>query len=411
MSVEKKRKHQDEVKRTTAAFYPKRHNRQNHFSILQEKEAEYREDAVMKMYEKVLTDDNFEMFVIYELRRRFEAIAKKFRPCMGDVFVTGDSDGSQLGMASTTAVSRLTLFMELTDKDIVHVTCGSMSNFVLDRQGRVFSWGSSDKGALARRTEENTDSAEERAERVTGFKPSKHGLKIAATSEDESICDVAAGTGHVLFLTRTGNVYVGGSYLLENRSWREEPPPDHPDEDDTATVLYEGAAPRGFREGPRHVFKMPSFVDRIYAGSSMSAARLVNGTLVTWGCDAKGELGRGSGEEICGIVLNPKNAAEEAVRFETMKDDFLIPKPVKFSEAIGEYVVLDVACGQNHMLVVVRLGSDQETRVYGTGLNQYGQLGLGDRIDRNVLTLVSWLVWEGQNASISFASNILLQDS
>ena len=412
----KPKRQEDEVKPAAEASAPNRTSEQNHVSRLLEEEATRRECAlivekynenralILKKHHEELTS------LLYDFRSSLEA-TKTESPSMGDVFVTGSNDCSQLGFTSAEEVSRLTLFKELVDKDIVQITCGSLSNFVRDRQGRVFSWGTSDKGALARRTKENTDSDEKRAERVTGFKPSNHGLEIAATSEDESICGVAAGDCHVLFLTRNGNVYVGGSYVIENRSWREEPPPDHPDEDDTETTLYEGAAPHGFREGPRHVFKMPSIVDRIYAGSSMSAARLVDGTLVTWGCDAQGELGRGSPKEICDIVQKAENAAGKDVRLKTMKDNFLIPKPVEFSEPIGKYVVLDVACGKNYMLVVVRLGNDQETRVYGTGLNAYGQLGLGDQNARNVLTLVSWSVLDGRNARLSFGSNILLQDS
>ena len=192
-----------------------------------------------------------------------------------------------------------------------------------------------------------------------------------------------------MFLSSKGAVYVAGSYLIDNKAWREEPPPDQPDNDNTATELYEGAAPRGFREEARHIYKMPQQVDRIYAGSSMSAARLVDGTLVTWGCDAKGELGRGSSEEDCNTVLNPIDSAAKKRCKQIMTDDFLIPKPVKYADNIGPHIVVDVACGQNHMLVVVKENGSFETRVYATGLNQYGQLGLGDQINRNVLTLVS----------------------
>lgn len=405
MFVDKKRKYEVEegkvevadgdmqwgaVSATKVPARPKRTSVENQFSRSQEAHAEHFVDEVMQMYKSVLTHDNVPTGAVQEVRRLLEEIHAKYSPSMGDVFLTGSSDCCQLGLASQDSVSRLTLFNELVDKDIVHVTCGSMSNFVLDRQGRVYSWGSSDKGALARRTDLVADPETEfKAERVTGFNPSKLGtVKIPAANEDSSISQVVAGAGHVLFLSNTGAVYVAGSYLIDNKAWREEPPPDQPDKDNTLTELYEGAAPLGFREEPRHVYRMPQLVDQIYAGSSMSAARLADGTLVTWGCDAKGELGRGTPAEISDTVLNPKDSAEKELCVKIMKDDFLIPKPVKFSHPMGKHVVLDVACGQNHMLVVVRLVGQSGTRVYGTGLNQYGQLGLGDEKNRNELTLI-----------------------
>ena len=182
MSVEKKRKFaveegkgeaaDGEVKwgalsATKVAARPRRTSEENQFSRSQEAHAEHYVQEVMQMYEAVLSDDALPTGTVLEVRRLLDEICAKYSPSMGDVFVTGSSDCCQLGLASRDSVSRLTLYNELVDKDIVHVTCGSMSNFVLDRQGRVYSWGSSDKGALARRTDTVVDpDTEFKAERV-----------------------------------------------------------------------------------------------------------------------------------------------------------------------------------------------------------------------------------------------------
>jgi alpha-tubulin suppressor-like RCC1 family protein len=383
---------------------PKRRGEESSFQISQRDHWNYLVQKTFQLYESELTERNggkFHPSIAIEIRRVLEEIKSKYCPTIGDVFVTGSNDGCQLGGAVSVSVSRLTLFKQLVDARIVHVTCGSMSNFILDQQGRVYSWGSSDKGALGRRTDTEADpDTEFKAIQITGFMPSRMApaFRMIANddkstnndeNDDTNILQVVAGGSHVLFLSNHGSVYVAGSYVMDNKSWREEAPPDQPDQDYTDTELYEGAAPRGFRDQPRHVYRLPQLVDKIFAGTSMSAARLVDGTLMTWGSDAKGELGRGSTEENCEIVLNPKDKNEKKRAFEIMKHDFLVPKPVKYSPAIGKHIVLDVACGQNHMLVVLREEDSFETKVYGTGLNQYGQLGLGDATNRNVLTLVS----------------------
>jgi regulator of chromosome condensation len=383
----------------------KRREEENSFQLSQRQHWYHLVQQTFQLYESELTERNggkFHMSIALEIRRVLEEIKSKYCPTIGNVFVTGSNDGCQLGEASSVSVSRLIIFKHPTGADIVHATCGSMSNFILDNQGRVYSWGSSDKGALGRRTDTEADPETEfKATQITGFHPSRMAPALRSatnddinsfngdSNDDSKILQVVAGGSHVLFLSNCGNVYVAGSYVMDNKSWREEAPPDQPDQDYTDTELYEGAAPRGFRDQPRHVYRLPQLVDKIFAGTSMSAARLADGTLMTWGCDAKGELGRGSTVETCDIVLNPKDANEKKKAFEIMKHDFLIPKPVKYSPAIGKHIVLDVACGQNHMLVVLREEDSFETKVYGTGLNQYGQLGLGDNTNRNVLTLVS----------------------
>jgi len=118
----------------------------------------------------------------------------------------------------------------------------------------------------------------------------------------------------------------------------------------------------------------------------------VDGTLVTWGLDTSGELGRG-------IEADTRSDMKEYKTFEGVKkkqlqelakSTFLIPKPVVYEPPVGKHTVLDVACGDYHILVVVQREGDDGPVVYSSGLNQYGQLGQGDDQNRNVLTLVSY---------------------
>lgn len=68
---------------------------------------------------------------------------------------------------------------------------------------------------------------------------------------------------------------------------------------------------------------------------------------------------------------------------------YLQPKPVVFAHnpPISPKVIA-IACGLNHLLVVARNPQSLRGNLYSSGMNNWGQLGHGDRVDRRTLTLV-----------------------
>lgn len=76
-------------------------------------------------------------------------------------------------------------------------------------------------------------------------------------------------------------------------------------------------------------------------------------------------------------------------------NDYLVPQPVVWDEGLTvEKTVTNMACGAYHLLVIARNNNHHNVginSVYASGLNQYGQLGLGDTRDRKVLTRVKKL--------------------
>lgn len=70
-------------------------------------------------------------------------------------------------------------------------------------------------------------------------------------------------------------------------------------------------------------------------------------------------------------------------------EQFLTPKPVRWATS-GKKTVLSVACGELHILVVARDKGESQSEVHSSGLNQYGQLGHGDQLERHELTPVSF---------------------
>jgi alpha-tubulin suppressor-like RCC1 family protein len=79
----------------------------------------------------------------------------------------------------------------------------------------------------------------------------------------------------------------------------------------------------------------------------------------------------------------------QAPCFDKMREHFLTPKAVRWAGAIP-YIrkkVVDVACGGFHILVAA--SDSSSPALYTSGLNQYGQLGHGDLVDRHELTRVT----------------------
>ena len=85
---------------------------------------------------------------------------------------------------------------------------------------------------------------------------------------------------------------------------------------------------------------------------------------------------------------------------EIVRDSHLVPKPVLWDDIPPslDYKrnVLNVACGGFHLLVIandVQSGNGEEggNAIYSSGLNNYGQLGLGDRKNRDKLIRVCFI--------------------
>lgn len=141
---------------------------------------------------------------------------------------------------------------------------------------------------------------------------------------------------------------------------------------------------------------------RIVAGYSINAALLEDETLVTWGMGHKGELARSEamtqpdadgnfelGKTFCyepetddegNIFLAPK---EDVIR-----DMFLLPKAPLWDNALPtlKKIVVGVAAGGFHLLVAARDPGQAESKLYSSGLNNYGQLGHGDVNGKDVVT-------------------------
>jgi alpha-tubulin suppressor-like RCC1 family protein len=122
------------------------------------------------------------------------------------------------------------------------------------------------------------------------------------------------------------------------------------------------------------------------------------------------------GEEYDIEEMNEKTKKMETVtlyryHYDLIAEKFLKPAPPCWATP-GKRTVLDIACGELHLLVVAREEGKEETVVYSSGQNQYGQLGHGDTQQRHELTPIKFfhgkeIVQVVAGASHSLALNTL----
>ena len=245
----------------------------------------------------------------------------------------GWNEGCILG-CSLNLIKRSTVFRTVPNlpRNIVSVAASSLNSLAVTGDGHVYSWGVNDNGQCGQPSEIETVES-----------PTL--IKI-----NEKIIGVDAGATHCLALSSDGNIHFFGSYRNSydgkeccDLGVNEKDPP-----------------PSGRQYLPTKIF-VPEKVVKIACGSTFNAALLESGRCLTWGLNLEGELGRITEGN---VDLNPTEVA--------WYDDDKLAKPNV------QRKVLDIACGGNHILVVAARdgSSESSSSLYGSGNNEYGQLGL-----------------------------------
>ncbi|KAL6598402.1 RCC1/BLIP-II protein [Neocallimastix sp. 'constans'] len=239
---------------------------------------------------------------------------------VGEVFVMGSGECGQLGLGPD-EVERLrpAKIKVLAEKNITDIVAGGMSTFAISNQDNVQTIYS--WGC-------NDQGCLSRGNEETEVFPVE-GL------ENIHIVEVAAGDSITAVLSDKGLVYACGTYRANNGIFGF----NTASKEQRKFVLVEGI----------------KNVISIAAGANHIAAITVNGKLYTWGVGEHGELGRK-------IMERHKVGSS------------LIPRAINFSRA-KKFV--KVYAGGYHTFAVT-----SNNEVYSFGLNNYGQLGLGDEISR-----------------------------
>ncbi|CAM9441739.1 unnamed protein product, partial [Phaeothamnion confervicola] len=274
----------------------------------------------------------------------------RFLRSPGVVMTWGDNDCNQLGYDRDGKLdARPRVVRALRNISATQIACGSLHSVLLTDSGRLWTWGVNDDGALGRPGPQDVPT-----------------LVGAAAVEGLRFLQVAAGDCHSVALTTAGDVYAWGCFKDDNNK-------------SCGGVV---AAAKACMRNQTEPVRVPGVYGamEVRCGFSSALALLSDATVVSWGLGGHGELGR---------PVGPLQDAEERPNFASILNEHLLPSGMTFA-ADGEKGsggttsggdggsnsvtdVRNIAAGGRHAFVVRGVYS----AVYGTGLNNYGQVGLG----------------------------------
>ena len=378
-------------------------------------------------------------------------IKDKYFPTKGSVLASGSNEFGQCGFVEGIDQRYYAENVPgLLNAGVIKVVAGGQSSYALNEIGEVLSWGCHDNGCLGKIVSDDQYAPIQ----VVGFVPSvlevaktlrKHEydfrmIRSARSTDpnailsidgqiylnpqvdpsvmktfDESIVDLDAGDIHCIALSDTGRVYTFGAFkCTEGAFVHDEFPADdvrrHPDAKQRKE--YSKHPIWGSSFWPNHVFQLPGQAVSVAATCSSNCAivletegNTVTSKLYTWGMGECGELSRPVSikpkkeeQEIHDILvargLDPekdKLPSHEQYNLDVIQKEYMVPKPVEFADGVTNRGIIKVTCGSYHILVLAK-GPDDKVAVYASGLNNYGQLGLGHSDNVDKLTEVSYLL-------------------
>ncbi|KAM7532537.1 hypothetical protein Aperf_G00000130164 [Anoplocephala perfoliata] len=272
-----------------------------------------------------------------------ELHSKKFID-RGIVLTFGSGETGQLGLGpditERTKPSRFNpkslTFAGLTDEsaeNFVQVVAGGMHTVCLDAEGRVFTFGCNDEGALGR---PSTDIPPVEGKTDGPVEESRPG--IVTFPEDVKITMVSAGDSHSAALDTSGRVWLWGSFRGANGA---------------IGLTKEG-------EISRSPILLYTFTDRVVIKIASGQDHLVfltdEGLLFTMGCGEQGQLGRiaerfakDGGRNGIGLLLQPGECRIRGFK--------------RFNDVWAGGFATIARCANTGV-------------IYACGLNNYGQLAL-----------------------------------
>ncbi|KAB5582920.1 GDP/GTP exchange factor [Coniochaeta sp. 2T2.1] len=281
-------------------------------------------------------------------RRQLKAINEPPTTVL-DVYVFGAGENGELGLGADkddgkrpVDVKRPRINHNLKGKGVVQIGCGGMHAVALTNDNKILTWGVNDNCALGRNTKwegglRDVDAEEDDSDDdESGLNPleSTPGEVDMSEVEDNTTFVQVVGSDSASFaLTSEGKVYGWGTFRASDGILGFT---DQSHEQKRPMLLPDLKKIKQLATGTNHVLALDD-----------------KGKIFAWGDGAQNQLARKVFEREILQSLRPVGIGNLPVRG---------AKPVK------------IACGSYHSFVL-----DSEGRVYGWGLNQYGQTG--HRID------------------------------
>lgn len=245
----------------------------------------------------------------------------------GSVLVTGQNDVGQLGLGDEVMEkSRLALLQLESNNEVIDICAGGMHTVCLTKDGKIFTFGCNDEGALGRKTDD-----EENSEYVPG-----------PVELPEKVIQISAGDSHTVALLEDGRVFAWGTFR------------------DTHGNM--GLTMSGNERLPYEIIKNVPIV-KVASGENHLVLLTRFGQVYTCGNGEQGQLGRTT-ERHSG--RDGRGGMSKAQR-----EKLLIPALINVKPSLRLHFD-NIWCGSCGTYVKVA-GSDN---IYVFGLNNYGQLGL-----------------------------------
>jgi regulator of chromosome condensation len=283
-------------------------------------------------------------------------LERRFMRRHGAVLTFGSGDCGQLALGTDDKdlmVPYPRVVYSLRDKRVVMVACGGLHNVVCTANGSVYTWGCNDDGSLGRLTKGEGE------EQVPARVELPHG---------EKIIQVAAGDCQSMAVSLSGAVYGWGCYKdKEGKQWFE------------ATRDSKPTHCKRAQKTPQRVPGLNS-VSQVACGASYNIAMLADGSVMSWGIGECGELSR---------AAPPLKGSDGEYSFEPISRMHLTPGPMHSEDSVSKPFsgVKAIGCGLYHAFLIMAI----DAKVFAVGLNNYGQLGLGDEKNRDRLVHVKAL--------------------
>ncbi len=275
----------------------------------------------------------------------------------GEVFTFGSSECGQCAhgdrSASDILVTSPRVVYSLRGKSVCNIACGALHNVAATSDGRVYTWGCNDDGAVGREGNEAVP-------------------MLVTDIRHETVIGVAAGDSHSLVCTLEGAVYGWGCY-----------------KDKEGKMFFNATSERDILRKQVRPMKLPGLehVLEIRSGVSSNLALLSDSTVVSWGIGESGELGRAITLELREPADQVAEGAKPEYELYRVWKEHLTPRPMQLEGGRLVTGVKAIGAGYNHSLVVMAINSE----VWATGLNNYGQLGLGHTTNQHLLQHVEAL--------------------
>ena len=293
---------------------------------------------------------------------------------VGGVYVHGSGECDQLGLGEGVLERKKPTLLKSLDVNARSVASGSLHSAALTAEGAVYTWGCNDDGALGRTGTENLPE------------------KVVLEGEAQ-IAAMSLGDCHSTFTDSEGSLWLCGTFK-DSAGHLGFP------SGNGLVVLKQSKPEKLIKKGVVSVASGSNHVAVLVRTKSSRPTTPKGGSgvsLFTFGNDEFGQLGLGERGSLEGLDEVVALTLKHSRRSKRKMQEKLSPRLVAWNERrYGR--IAKVCCSGNCTFVIT-----EDREVYGCGLNNFSQLGIG----RPGANGVHGLVWDFLHISSLSGKNVV----